>query len=88
MQSFQATLTDDAGQSITDVEGSIRPPGEAQGPRQGEFDLQESEAFMQGVLDQKTFGLECNDGERLAIRVDSVSTADRPGYSRAKFSVV
>ena len=88
MQSFRATLTDDAGQSITDVEGSIRPPGEAQGPRQGEFDLQESETFMQGVLDQKTFGLECNDGERLAIRVDSVSTAGRPGYSRAKFSVV
>ena len=50
MQSFRATLTDDAGQSITDVEGSIRPPGEAQGPHQGEFDLQESESFMQGVV--------------------------------------
>ena len=87
MQPFRATLTDDAGQSITDVEGSIRPPGGAQGPRQGEFDLQESESFMQGVLDQKTFGLECDDGERLSIRVDSVATADRPGYSKVAFSV-
>jgi hypothetical protein len=87
MQSFQATLSDDVDQAITNVEGSIQSPEEAQGPRQGEFDLPENESFMQGVLEQKTFCLDLDDGNRLTIRVDSVSAGARPGYSRVAFSV-
>ena len=41
---------------------------------------------MQGVLEEKTFGLKMDDGSQLAIHVDSVSTTTRPGYSRAEFS--
>jgi hypothetical protein len=86
MQPFRATLTDDTGQSISDIEGSIQAPEESQGPRQGEFEFQETGEFMQGVLEGKTFHLEVADGSQLTIRVDSVSTSARPGYSRVKFS--
>jgi hypothetical protein len=86
MQPIRATLTDDAGQAIADVEGSIQSSEGTQGPRQGTFEFQETESFMQGVLDQKTFGLELDDGSRLTIRVGSVSSTARPGYSRVEFS--
>jgi hypothetical protein len=86
MQSFRATLTDDAGQEIADVEGSIQSPDEAQGPRRGEFEFPETESFMQGVLDQKAFRLDLDDGDQLTIQVGSVSTSARPGYSRVEFS--
>jgi len=79
-------LTDDAGQSITDIDGSIQSPEETKGSRQGSFEFQETESFMQGVLEEKTFGLKMDDGSQLAIHVDSVSTSTRPGYSRAEFS--
>jgi hypothetical protein len=88
MQPFRATLKDDAGEAIADVEGSIDSPGEAQGPRQGEFEFQETDAFMQGVLEQKTFRLELDDGNRLTIRVGSVSANAGPGSSRVEFSVL
>jgi hypothetical protein len=88
MQPFRATLKDDAGEAIADVEGSIDSPEEARGPRQGEFEFPESEAFMQGVLEQKTFRLELGDGNRLNIRVGSVSADAGPGSSRVEFSVV
>jgi hypothetical protein len=86
MQPFRATLTDDAGQAIGEIEGSIQSPGETQGPRKGEFEFQETESFMQGVLEAKTFRLEVDDGSQLMIHVDSVSTITRPGYSRVEFS--
>jgi hypothetical protein len=41
---------------------------------------------MQGVLEAKTFRLEVGDGSQLTIRVDSVSTITRPGYSKVEFS--
>lgn len=86
MQPFRATLTDDAGQEIADVEGSIQSPEEAQGPRRGEFECQENESLMQGILDQKAFRLELDDGNKLTIRVGSVSTSTRPGYTTVAFS--
>ena len=88
MQPFRATLTDDAGQAIAGVEGSIDSPEETQGARRGEFEFQETGSFMQGVLEQNTFRLELDDGNRLTIRVGSVSPVARPGYSRVEFSVM
>jgi hypothetical protein len=79
-------LTDDTGQAIGDIEGSIQSPEETQGPRRGEFELEEEGAFLQGVLEEKTFRLEVDDGSQLTIRVDSVSTIARPGYSKVEFS--
>jgi hypothetical protein len=81
-------LTDDVGQAIGDIEGSIQSPDETQGQRQGEFEFRENESFMQGVLDQKAFRLDLDDGTRLTIRANSVSTTDRPGYSKVAFSCV
>jgi hypothetical protein len=86
MQPFRATLTDDAGQAISDVEGSIQSADEAQGTRQGRFEFQENESFMQGVLEEKTFRLKLEDGSQLSIAVDSVSTTSKPGYSLVEFS--
>ena len=88
MRPFRAKLTDDSGQAIADIEGSIQSADESRGPRQGEFQFQETESFMQGVLDQKTFRLELDDGNRLTIRVGSVSAMTGPGSSRVEFSVV
>jgi hypothetical protein len=86
MQPFRATLTDDAGQAIAEIEGSIQSPSETLGPRKGEFEFQEVDSFMQGVLEAKTFRLEVDDGSQLTIRADSVSTITRPGYSKVEFS--
>jgi hypothetical protein len=86
MQPFRATLTDDAGQVIGKIERSIQSPSETQRPRNGAFEFQETESFMQEVLEAKTFRLDVDDGSQLAIRVDSVSTSTRPGYSRVEFS--
>jgi hypothetical protein len=86
MQPLRATLTDDSGQAITEIEGSVQSPEEAHGPRQGQFELEENAAFMQGVLEEKTFRLEVDDGSQLTIRVNSVSTPPRPGYSKVEFS--
>jgi hypothetical protein len=88
MQRFRATLMDDADQAIADVEGSIQSPGETPGPRRGKFEFAESESFMQGVLEEKTFRLKNDDGSVLEIHVDSVSTSTRPGYSSVEFSCV
>ena len=86
MQPFRATLTDNAGPAIAEIEGSIQSPRETQGPRKGEFEFQETESFIQGVLETKTFRLDVDDGSLLTIRVDSVSTITRPDYSRVAFS--
>jgi hypothetical protein len=88
MQPFRATLTDDAGETIAAIEGSIDSPGESQGPRQGEFVFQETDSFMQGVLEQKAFRLELDDGDRLTIRVGSVSASAGPSSSKVEFSVL
>jgi hypothetical protein len=87
MQPFRAALTDDAGQAIGSVAGSIDSPAGTQGPRRGEFEVQETDVLMQGILEQKTFCLALDDGSRLTIRVGSVS-ATGSGSSRAEFSVV
>jgi hypothetical protein len=81
-------LTDDAGQAIADIEGSIQSAEESRGPRQGEFRFRETESFMQGVLEDKTFHLEVDDGSQLTIHVDSVSTGAEPGNSRVQFACV
>jgi len=86
MQPLRATLTDDSGQAIADIEGSIQSSDETQGPRQGEFELEDNAAFMQGILEEKTFRLEVDDGSQLTIHVNSASTIARPGYSRVEFS--
>jgi hypothetical protein len=88
MQPFRATLTDDSGQAIADIEGSIQSPEEAQGPRQGEFELEENGAFMEGVLEKKSFRLKVDDGSQSTIQVNSVSPLSRPGYSKVEFSCV
>jgi len=79
-------LIDDAGQAISEVEGSIQSAEETQGPRQGSFELQEDGSFMQGVLDQATFHLQVDDGSELTIKVDSTSTTSKPGTSLVEFS--
>jgi hypothetical protein len=86
MQPFRAALTDDAGQAIADIEGSIQSVAEAQGVRRGNFEFPESESFMQGVLEEKTFRIELDDGSRLDIHVDAVSGGAGPGRSRVEFS--
>jgi hypothetical protein len=63
-------------------------PGETQGPRQGEFQFAETDTFMQGVLDEKTFRLKVDDGSQLTIQVSSVSTDAGPGKSKVRFACV
>jgi hypothetical protein len=93
MQPFRATLADDAGQAIAEIEGSIQSPDETQGPpdetlwpRRGKFELEENVSFMQGVLEGKPFRLKVDDGSQLTILVDSASPIARPGYSKVEFS--
>jgi hypothetical protein len=81
-------LTDGAGQAIADVEGSIQAPAEAAGARRGSFELQETDSFMQGVLDGMPFRLDLDDGSRITIKVDSVKMSSNPGYSVASFTTV
>jgi hypothetical protein len=81
-------LTDDSGQAITNIEGSIQSPEETHGPRQGLFEIEENGAFMQGVIEEKKFRLEVDDGSQLTIHVNSVSAISRPGYSKVEFSCV
>jgi hypothetical protein len=88
MQPFRASLTDDAGQAIADVEGSIQAPEEAEGARRGSFEFQDTGSLMQGVMDGTPFRLDLDDGSRLTIRVDSVKVSSNPGYSVAAFSAV
>ena len=86
MQPFRATLIDDQSQAIAEVEGSIESPEETQGSRRGRFEVQEDPAFMQGVLDKKTFHLQLDDEREIAIKVDSASPISRPGFSLIEFS--
>ena len=86
MQPFRATLIDDNSEAIAAVEGSIESPEESEGSRRGRFEVQEDPAFMQGVLDKKTFHLQLDDGREIAIKVDSASPTSRPGFSDVEFS--
>ena len=86
MQPFRATLIDDNSEAIADVEGSIESPEESEGSRRGRFVVQEDPSFMQGVLDKQTFHLQLDDGRELAIKVESASSASRPGFSLVEFS--
>jgi hypothetical protein len=88
MNPFHASLADEDGQAITEVEGTIESPEEAAGARSGRFELQDTESFMQGVMDGKTFRLQVDDGDAFTIRVESVSVSSRSGYSEALFSTV
>jgi hypothetical protein len=78
-------LSDDNGQEIDEVEGSIQPAGGTQGTRTGSFELAENGSFMQGVLEEKGFHLRLDDGSEVSITIDSVSTS-KPGYSVVQFS--
>jgi hypothetical protein len=86
MQPFRATLVDDNSEAIADVEGSIESPDESKESRRGTFEVQEDPSFMQGVLDQKTFHLQFEDGSELTIKVDSTSMTSKPAYSLVEFS--
>jgi hypothetical protein len=86
MQPFRATLIDNDSQAIAEVEGSIESPEESEGSRRGKFEVQDDPAFMQGVLDKKTFHLQLDDGSEIAINVDSASPTSRPGCSSVEFS--
>jgi hypothetical protein len=86
MQALRAKLTDDAGEEIADIEGSIESPEEADGSRHGEFEFEADGAFMQATLEGKPFRLRVDDGVQLAIRVDSASTTARPGYTSVQFT--
>ena len=88
MESFRALLADEGGQGIAEVEGTIEPSQEAAGARSGRFELQETESFMQGVMDGKTFRLQMDGGDVLTIKVESVSAGSGPGTSEAKFSTL
>ena len=86
MQPFHATLIDDNSEAIAAVEGSIESPEESEGSRRGRFEVQDDPAFMQGVLDKKTFHLQLDDGREIAIKVDSASPISRPGFALIEFS--
>jgi len=88
MDSFHASLADEGGQGIAEVDGTIESSEEAAGARSGRFELQETESFMQGVMDGKTFRLQMDGGDVLTIKVESVSAGSGPGSSEAKFSTV
>jgi hypothetical protein len=84
MPALRGTLTDPAGEVSVEVEGSIEPPGG--GARKGEFEFQDSDAVIQGALEGKTFHLSADDGSQLDVRLESVSTSGRSGFSRAEFT--
>ena len=86
MQPFRATLIDDNSEAIAAVEGSIEFSEGSEGSRRGRFEVQEDPAFMQGVLDKKTFHLQLDDGREIAIKVDSASPTSRPGFSVVEFT--
>jgi hypothetical protein len=86
MQPFRATLIDENSEAIATVEGSIESTEASEGSRRGRFEVQEDPAFMQGVLDKKTFHLQLDDGREIAIKVDSASPTSRPGFSVVEFS--
>lgn len=88
MESFHASLADEAGQAIAEVDGTMESAEEAAGARIGRFELQDTPSFIQGVMDEKTFQLQVEGGDTLTIRVDSISTAAKSGYSVAAFSTV
>ncbi|AGA24509.1 hypothetical protein [Singulisphaera acidiphila] len=88
MEPFHASLADEDGQTITEVEGTIESSEEAAGVRSGRFELQDTESFMQGVLEGKTFRLQLDGGNPFTIKVESVSIGSRSGFSEAQFSTV
>lgn len=88
MQPFHASLADEDGLAIAEVDGTIESPEEAAGARSGRFELQETPSFMQGVMDEKTFRLRFDGGDTLTIKVESISTGAPSGGSEAVFSTV
>ena len=81
-------MADEDGQAIAEVEGTIESPEEAAGARSGRFELQETESFMQGVMEGKPFRLRVDGGDALTIKVESVSAGSGPGSSEAVFSTI
>jgi hypothetical protein len=86
MKPFRAKLTDDAGQEIANVEGSIQSVEEADGSRHGEFEFEAEGEFMQAVLDGKPFRLLTDDGGQLSVHVDAASTTAKPGITKVEFT--
>jgi hypothetical protein len=81
-------LTDDAGQAIADVEGSIESPDDAGGAQTGSFEFPDSDSVMQDILEGKTFGLIIDGGSQFKIRINSASAGTRSGFSVAEFTSV
>lgn len=88
MEPFHGSLADEDGQSIAEVDGTIESSEEAPGICSGRFELQDTPSFIQGVMDKKTFRLQVDDRGTLMIKVDSISTGPKSGYSEAEFSTV
>jgi hypothetical protein len=87
MEPFRGSLTTDEGQAITEVDGTVESPDEASsGDCKGRFEFQDNDSVMQGVLDGTPFHLDCDNGNRLKIRIDAVRPGPKPGYSQAEFS--
>jgi hypothetical protein len=77
-------LTDQAGKVSVGAEGSF----EVAGARRGELEFPDSDGIMQSFMEGKTFQLGTDDGSQFEVRLDSVSTSARPGFSRAEFAAV
>jgi hypothetical protein len=85
MQPFQATLSDETGQEIARVEGSIQPSSVTQKARTGSFDIADNGDFAQGVLDDARFRLRFDNGDEVSIKIDSLSVST-PGHNLVEFT--
>jgi hypothetical protein len=81
-------LSDDSGQTIGEVEGSMEDAASAGGAARGTFEAQETDELMQAVLEGKTFGLNVEGGSQLSIRAESASVSSKPGFTTVKFASV
>ena len=84
---MRASLTSEAGGEVATVEGEIESPGGEGGTTKGHFEIQDTPELMQDVMDGKLFNLAIEGGNRLTIKIDSISTTAKSGISLAKFSV-
>ena len=86
MQPLRGILTDEAGGFSVEVEGSIAS-AEGEGV-QGEFAFPDSDAVMEGFLEGKTFILNPEGEGPVPIKLESVSTGEKDGFSTAEFAGV
>ena len=87
MEPFHASLADEDGQAIAEVEGTIESPEEAAGAARAGSSCKRRSRSCRGC-GQEDLRLQVDGGDTLTIKVDSVSTGSRSGYSEAVFSTV